>query len=189
MNEIEKGQLVVTTVQCFTRANGSLSNFPGLLKRVINERAWEKRVQNGRLIELPNLYALVTEKPIRGWGQDPAKVEAVIKDDAEVLAMWREAMTEKRGGDREKPDISNSNNVTNRNRVRSLRGNSRAYAASRLKRQRPDLFDEVKEGKMSANAAAVLAGFRKVRTPLQLLRSAWGKANANERKTFLAEIK
>lgn len=184
MNEIEKGQLVVTTVQCFTRANGSLSNFPGLLKRVINERAWEKRMQNGRLIELPNLYALVTEKPIRGWGQDPAKVEAVIKDDAEVLAMWREAMTEKWGGSRRKADISKINNVN-----LAKGGNSRAYAVSRLKRQRPDLFDEVKEGKMSANAAAVLAGFRKVRTPLQLLRSAWGKANANERKTFLAEIK
>jgi len=185
MNEIEKGQLVVTTVQCFTRANGSLSNFPGLLKRVINERAWEKRMQNGRLIELPNLYALVTEKPIRGWGQDPAKVEAVIKDDAEVLAMWREAMTDKKG----KRTKNNSDNITIINKPKSGRGTSRAYAVSRLKRQRPDLFDEVKEGKMSANAAAVLAGFRKVRTPLQLLRSAWGKANANERKTFLAEIK
>lgn len=183
MNDIEKGQLVVTTVQCFTRVNGSLSNFPGLLKRVITERAWEKRMQNGRLIELPNLYALVTEKPIRGWGQDPAKIEAVIRDDAEVLAMWREAMTGEKHKKRTKDDVYNVNIISR------FDGNSRAYTVSRLKNQRPDLFNEVKEGKMSANAAAILAGFRKARTPLQMLRSAWVKASPDERSQFLSDIK
>jgi hypothetical protein len=183
MNEIEKGQLVVTTVQCFTRANGSLSNFPGLLKRVITERAWEKRVQNGQCIELPNLHSLVTERPIRGWGQDPAKVEAVIRDDPEVLAMWREAMTGAKHKKRAKDDSDNVTIISH-----TGRGNSRAYTVSRLKKQRPDLFESVSKGKMSANAAAVLAGFRKQRTPLELLRSAWRRANENEKKIFLSEI-
>jgi len=34
----------------------------------------------------------ITEKPVRGWGEDPKKVEAVIKDDPECLAMFRAAM-------------------------------------------------------------------------------------------------
>jgi len=92
LNEIEKGQLAIDTVQCFTTGDGSLSRFPGLIKRVIAERVWERRLHHGRLIELPNLRALITEKPIRGWGQDPKKIEAVIRDDASALALYREAM-------------------------------------------------------------------------------------------------
>ena len=183
MNEIEKGQLVLTTVQCFTRAEGSLSNFPGLLKRVIEERAWEKRSHHGEVIDLPNLRALITEKPIRGWGQDPKKVEAVIRDEPEVLEMYREAMKGEHGGDK-KSRI----NVDNINNDRRSDGTSRSYTLTRLKHQKPELFQEVVQGKMSANAAAVLAGFRKLRTPLELLRSAWRKANVTERRTFLAEV-
>lgn len=74
------------------RAEGGLENFPGLLKKLIRNKAWERRVHRGRTIELPSLHALITEKPIQGWGLDPKKVEAVIKDDPEALTLFREEM-------------------------------------------------------------------------------------------------
>ena len=97
MNEIEKDQLSTVTVQCFTGAAGNLSSLPGLIKRVIEERVWERRDHHGRIIELSNLRELITKDPIHGWGEDPRKIEALLKDDPVVLPMWREAMKEKPG--------------------------------------------------------------------------------------------
>jgi hypothetical protein len=45
------------------------------------------------LVELSGLRELITAKPMRGWGEDPKKVEAVIKDDIEVLALYTKATT------------------------------------------------------------------------------------------------
>jgi hypothetical protein len=39
----------------------------------------------------------------------------------------------------------------------------------RLKRDNPELFEEVVLGKMSANAAAIRAGFRKKPTPFEII--------------------
>ena len=92
LNEIENGQLCQTTIQALSRTVGGLKNFPGLLKKIIVNKSWQCRVNMGTTIELGSLRELITEFPIRGWGEDPKKIEAVIKDDPEVLAMFREAM-------------------------------------------------------------------------------------------------
>lgn len=158
MNEIEKGQLAISTVQCFTKADGNLSHLPGLIRRVIEERVWEGRVHNGRFIELASLRELVTEMPIAGWGQDPAKIEALIKDDPEALALWREEMKGKAG--RPKHDEKSRSNTTELDR-------GKAYTCARLKRESPELFAQVVAGELSANAAAIKAGFRKKPTPFE----------------------
>lgn len=161
LNEIEKADLAIVTIQCFSGLSGRLSNFPGLLKKVIQERVWERRVYHGRLIELPNLRALITEKPIFGWGEDPKKIEAVIKDNAEVLALYRSEMVERRGGDRAKGD-SISDNITNGSS--DGRGTSRAYSIDRVKRGcDPETVAAVMAGTMSPNAALERAGIRKNR--------------------------
>ena len=134
LNEIERAQLSMATIQCLTGLSGRLSSFPGLLKKLIMERVWERRVYNGRLIELPNLRALITEKPLNGWGEDPKKIEAVIKDNAEVLALYRAEMVEKRGGDRAEGD-SISDNITNISS--DGRGTSRAYSIDLVQRGWP----------------------------------------------------
>lgn len=185
MNEIEKGQIAVTTVQCFTRADGSLASFPGLLKRVIQEKVWERRIHNGHLIELPNLRALITEKPIRGWGQNPDKIQAVIQDDAEALALFREAMVEGPGGDKKSEDRIISNNITN---DPVERGTSKAYTVSRLKRDRPDLFERVVAGELSANRAAIEAGFRRKPTTIEQIKTLWSKATLDEQSEFIQYI-
>jgi hypothetical protein len=68
------------------------------------------------------------------------------------------------------------------------RGNTAAYTLARLKRDRPDLAERVVAGELSANAAAIEAGFRKKQTPLEALRRSWSRATADERETFLQEV-
>lgn len=47
------------------------------------------------------------------------------------------------------------------------RGNSSTYTLKRLKRDAPELFQRVIDGELSANAAAIEAGFRKKPTPFE----------------------
>lgn len=152
MNAVEAQQLCQAAERALRHGSIDLAEFPKLLRRIIDERLWLARQVAGEgNVELKSLRELVTEKPLRGWGQDPAKIEAVIRDDAEVLALWREEMKEQ--GKRN--DI-----VSNINEVERSAGTTRSYTLSRLKREEPQLFERVKNGELTANAAAIEAGFR-----------------------------
>lgn len=190
LNEIELGQLVDTAYGSYREAGSGLKYFPALMKKIISNKAWEKRVKQGKVIELSSLRDLITKAPIEGWGEDPAKIEALIRDDVEALAMWREGMTEEPGN----PTGSNqyqekesgiSNNITIST---PDRGTSRSYTVARLKQQAPELFEKVVSGELSANAAAIQAGFRKVKTPLDNLEYWWRKASEVERAEFLLKV-
>lgn len=156
LNEIECGQLCQSTIESLYEATGGLKQFPGLLKKIIDNKAWERRINKGKVIELASLRELITEKPIRGWGEDPRKVEAVIKDDPECLAKFREAMKEQG----RRTDV-----LPSESEASFCKGETKAYQCERLKREAPELFEEVKAGRMSANAAAIQAGIRKKPTP------------------------
>lgn len=181
MNEVEAYQVCNSAISALSHGETNLSIFPKLLRRIITEQAWKNRKVPGKgMVEMKSLRELVTTPPITGWGEDPAKIEAVIRDDAEVLAMWREAM---KPGQGTRTDLGD--NVT---QVEKPKGNSRSYAVSRLQRESPELFAKVAAGEMSANAAAIKAGFRRRKTPLDTLRQAWAKATTDERETFIEEI-
>lgn len=185
LNEIELGQLVDTAYGSYREAGSGLKYFPALMKKIISNKAWEKRVKQGKVIELSSLRDLITKAPIEGWGEDPAKIEALIRDDVEALAMWREAMLGEEGGDKR-----SGNRITNNNVIGglSVQGNSRSYTVARLKQQAPELFEKVVSGELSANAAAIQAGFRKVKTPLDNLEYWWRKASEVERAEFLLKV-
>jgi hypothetical protein len=96
---------------------------------------------------------LITRKPLEGWGEDPKKIEAIIKDNAEVLAMYREEMLQESGT---RNDLGN--NITEVDRIT---GTSRAYSIARVKKDcDPETVAEVLAGKISPNAALVRSGLR-----------------------------
>lgn len=186
MNEIEKGQLCDSVMSAIHHGLGNLETVPALLRRIIENRAWEcRQVKMRGVVKLASLRELITKEPMDGWGENPERIEALIRDDAEVLAMWREAMKGKHGGDRRSEEATKVDNV---NLERASKGNSRSYAVSRLQREAPELFAQVAAGTISANAAAIKAGFRKKPTTLDLLRAIWAKASNTDRETFIQEI-
>lgn len=182
LNEIECGQLCQTTIESLYKASGGLREFPGLLKKIIKTKAWEKRFNKGRVIELASLRELITEKPIRGWGEDPKKIEAIIKDDAEALLLYREAMKLAEGTRTDLAD--NVSEVVGFGR-NTEHGNSRAYSLDRVVREcEPEVVGKVMSGEMSPNAALVKAGLRENRQiyipkdpakALEKLREAFGE--------------
>ena len=171
LNEIELGQLCQSTIESFYSATGGLRQFPGLLKKIIRNRAWERRMSRGKVIELASLRELITEKPLRGWGEDIKKVEAVIRDDPEALVMFREEMTLPN----HRPKTGTSDNITSY--TSDGRGTSRAYSLARVQRScDEETVAEVMAGRMSANAALVKAGIRKKPTREEICVGAFRKA-------------
>lgn len=164
MNAIENEQISARACQCVLHGAGRLQNFPGLIKKIIELRAWEERqVRTGEIVRLKSLAELITLPQLRGWNEDLKKIEALLKDDPEAAAAFRKEI-HVNGGDRKSEEAISCDNVTT---DPAVTGNSRAYTLSRLKRESPELFADVCDGKLSANAAAIKAGFRKKPTPEQ----------------------
>ena len=59
----------------------------------------------------------------------------------------------------------------------------------RLKRDHPELAERVVNGELSANAAAIQAGFRKRPTGFDELVRAWKRASTEERARFWRSIR
>lgn len=185
MNPIEKGQLASTTVQCLSAGVGAIGQIPGLIKRVIEEEVWLWRIHRGREYKLSNLRELITSSPPTGWGGDPNKIKALLKDDAEVDAMYEKAMQLKPGPKPKPTQINSFDNVKGTN---ASTGNSRAYTLARLKKENPDLFAAVCEKKMSANAAAIKAGWRKAPAPLEKILKLIPKLSAGELEKLVQHL-
>lgn len=152
MNAIDNANLCQAAISAI-RDLKSLDHLPGVIGKIIDTRAWEERDYRGQTIRLRSLYELITKQPVEGWGENPEKIESLLKDDPEVLVKWREAMLKKRG-----PKDDFCNNITKTNAVT---GTSSSYTLSRLERESPELFEEVKKGDLSAHKAAIKAGFRR----------------------------
>jgi len=155
LNEIERGELCQSTIESLYEATGGLRQFPALLKKVIATRAWERRTVHGKVVELSSLRELITAKPVGGWGEDPSKVEAVIRDDPEALSAFREAMKCINQHDLPGDNVTGQHIPT---------GNSRAYSITRVQREcDPETVAAVMSGDLSPNAALVKAGVRENR--------------------------
>ena len=183
MNEIEKGQLCDITMSAIYHGCSKLDSIPALLRRIIENRAWEcRQVKMRGVVKLANLRELITKEPMDGWGENPDRIEGLIRDDAEVLAMWREAM-------KGKPGRPKSTEKTRRNPTTLKTGDrGRAYDLSRLQRHRPDLFAQVSAGTISANAAAIQAGFRKSKAPMEKAVAALNALSLDERNEVVGRV-
>ena len=176
MNAIENEQVCLSCVTAIIQGGGRLANVPNLIKRIILEKMWrERRIRTGEVVKLRSLRELIVEKPLKGWGEDPDKIQKLISDDADALTLWRKEMTPPVGTN-QYTDEGHNNIMTQH------QGTSRAYTLSRLKIEEPKLFEEVKAGRMSANAAAIKAGFRKKLTVCEQIEKLFKKATPSEQK-------
>ena len=108
-----------------------------------------------------------------------ADIERLLGDDPEALERLREELTAEDwqrnpSGRNQYSEVTDNNIIHNQSsdlfteqepepkRVKKTQqGTRKDYTLSRLKREAPALFEEVKAGRMSANAAALEAGIRK----------------------------
>jgi hypothetical protein len=71
----------------------------------------------------------------------------------------------------------------------TTKGASNEYWLGRLARDRPDILEEMKQGKYrSVKAAVVAAGWLKQQTTVDRMRKLWQKATERERQAFAVEV-
>ena len=81
--------------------------------------------------------------------------------------MFRKAVTKPEGGDKRSEAYTTNDNIIS---DKASQGTSRAYTLDRLSREAPGLYKAVCDGAMSANAAAIEAGFRKKPEPFEQIK-------------------
>lgn len=128
---------------------------PVVLQRIIEDRLWSERVdRNGKPFQ--SFEAFATHILWHGLESSIDDLLIYCRKRPDVQALIRGevgAITAQVHDD--KGRFTRSDIVT------TGRGNSPTYALKRLRRDRPDLFQRVVSGELSANAAAVEAGFRR----------------------------
>lgn len=132
---------------------GALADGGFALKRVPEYALHLIEVQ-GWLPEFESLRELVEAPVLKGGFHDDVNRLEVLCARTAAEVPLREALGVGQG---RRTDLNN-----NISEVRSRpEGTARAYTLTRLQRQRPDLAKQVTDGELSANAAAIEAGFRK----------------------------
>jgi hypothetical protein len=187
----------------------SINTLPGMMVFMLREGGWRcfERDGDGKLFEHESVEAWILNPSYAGlnfpdWATLYAILECNLEDGPECLRLLLEAgapdpatitadlakrrlelVQKMRAHRRPKKGENKGVNHT----FKKGTGNA-AYTVARLKRDRPDLAERVVAGELSANAAAIEAGFRKKATPLEALRRSWSRATADERETFLQEV-
>jgi hypothetical protein len=167
----------------------NLDQIADMVKEIITDEWFRERVEGvpDRLYRCESLIEFITAKPVKGCGWPLEKITHLLKQSGneEVLAMWIDAITPPHGGDRKSEEVKIKPDII---RLDRKYGTSKADILVRLKRERGDLYSRVIAKELSANAAAIEAGWRRKPTPLAQLRSWWAKASSEEKAAFLEEI-
>jgi len=152
--------IVRETQQILGKGEGNLmSVLPTAIKRLIQDRAWEGRIKKVGLesVEVKDFEDLVTTKLPYGLETTISDLIHYCRKEPEVQTMIKAEIGEagKQGG-------TGANQYSKeRNTQLATEGQTANRNLKRLKRDRPDLAEEVIAGRISANAAAIQAGFRK----------------------------
>jgi len=158
-----------------------LNVVPGLVLRCVSENCWQQRIleRTGELVCFERFEDFVTTPPIKGLGATLRLLDNICRDEPKAQdAIDRVTQREP----------SKHHAVDNIHSIDRPNGTSRAAALRRLRKNRPDLHAKVMDKEMTANAAMIEAGFRKVPTQLELLRRDWKKASKEERDAFMDEV-
>jgi hypothetical protein len=159
----------------------NINHIPEMVECILTSRAWEERLEAGHVYKHDNLLSFITAPPLSGCGWEPKTVEALLKQaksDQDLLRRWREAVT------RPKHVHGDGNDVP----IRPHRGNSRAYTLTRLAGHHPALYRRVLAGELSANAAALAAGFRKTPTAFERILKLLPSLTPDERAELIARL-
>ncbi len=160
----ENDSVISLLMEAMNVGEGTLREFPGLLKRVLREGMWRERyVQtNGRIAAFEQFIDFVRTPPREGLGADIPTLKRLCSDDPEAMDEIDKALLRPRGGAHAKVD----------NIQVAPTGTARQQALRRLRSQRPDLHARVLAKELTAHAAMVEAGFRSrtVQVPLDTAR-------------------
>lgn len=144
------------------RGSSGLHSVPGLVKQIIREDMWQKRVieATGELVECKTFAEFVTSPPPKGVGTDVETLKRLCHEDMEALDLIDQATTNDEGGDKRSSDYKTTVSIINSETERPA-GTTRQYALRKLRKDAPELHAKVLAGEVSPHQAMIEAGFRR----------------------------
>ena len=205
------GQVVQSLCLAYFDITANLENLPGLIVKAVREDCWREFVIDATKdeIKFDNFEEFVAAKPPVGLDASMRTLRNVCRDDAKAISAIDAVCQRKDGnptGTNQHGTVDNINSSSEENMsedfLESLKdldnppekekrptGTSQAGTIRRLRKDNPELHEKVMEGEMSANAAAIEAGWRKKPKPLDQMKKAWSKASNEEKTDFLEWLK
>jgi hypothetical protein len=154
------------------------------IDQFISEKAWSN-LTDSRGKPFTSYAAFCKERRPLGLGRQPEEIDALLKEGAaretpqELAADPEVQPLAEHGGDR----VEQGYDIT------LPRGTSASYLVRRLKRDAPEIAQELAQGKFpSARAAAIAAGIVRVPTALEVAQKAYLKLSTDDRERFVAWI-
>lgn len=149
--------------QCLAGGKGSMETLPTIIKRIIRDGVW-KELEDKDEKPFSSFYDFVEYKLWWGLETQYSRLVEFCKDDAECYRLLLEHMPE--AAEQRRPTKQEAEHKPDNIRLNQY-GTSASHALKRLKRDNPELASKVIQGELSANAAAILAGFRKPSVTVQ----------------------
>ena len=135
----------------------SLADVPILVIKVVEGDLWRRFRSPAGDVEHCSFEEFVIKPKPGGLGSTVSMLQDLCRSNKAALAAIDKATQRPRGGGRNQHTVCHVDNVHEAERPS---GNSESAALRRLRKDRPDLLAEVLENRLSANAAAIKAGFR-----------------------------
>lgn len=155
--------VLVEALSSSLRYGGSaLVQVPDLLKRILAEEAWREFITpRGEVVRHRRFADFVTTTPTAGLGASMELIERIVgTEDPDLLQLLYEA---KKVGAGTRTDLQPGEESTP-----SPKGEDSSLAVRRLAREAPELYESVRRGETSINAAAVTAGIRNFRRSVRM---------------------
>lgn len=154
MNAKKNGHLVEDLGRVFRLGETfRYADVPVMFKRLLADGAWrEFQSANGEIVTHDRFSVFLATPPTRGLGVEVDLVRRVIGPDVEALDLLDQAL--------QNPHGTNQHEENNNVQVLAPEGNRAEAALRRLRKDRPDLHEQVLADELSPHAAMVQAGFR-----------------------------
>jgi hypothetical protein len=182
----EAGRIVYEAISMESRGIGSINVIPVQIIRIIKDGLWKQYFMENieEMVENKSFVEFIEKAHPRGMNSNIKQLRGLLQQSTDRMADEALKLFEKeilqpaakqgapKGSQNAKKDkgIKHNNIMFNPDR----QGTDKDYTVRRLERDRPDLAKKVINGELSANAAAIEAGFRTktVTMPLEPKRAA-----------------
>lgn len=188
---VERGYLTQSLGSAAHSGEHGLRAVPGLLRRVIEEKAWENRliIETGEEFEgFLTFEAYVKANPPRGLGAEVELIDKLIGNDEDLRIKFYAELRRSNGETRRV--ISNEGKISGESDIAS--DYAEFYVLQKLSAEgQLELLAQVKAGEISANEARKRANFPRPRLAIALddPESAAKSLLSNASPEFLRELK
>lgn len=153
-NLVDNGAVIAALGSAVAHGNENVAQIPALLVQIVDDDRWRHFITKmGEEVQYERFADFAATPPTAGLGIAIDVLRRLVQDDPVAVDALDRATQGKSG----RPKRETLDNIQG---SEAPTGTSEAATVRRLRKDRPDLHAKYLANELSANAAAVLAGFR-----------------------------